>query len=132
MLVVVVVTMSKLVKTWRMGLPFKFLRNDHDPEVLTNLNVLADRLRQWNRLTLQVWALVSVVKIHDLCKRSVANKESSYLRLSFAAKELSAYLAMFLFVVPFAFLVRWHILIRIESVQRNSRVARNQHFSANL
>lgn len=113
-----IATLVKLVRAWRVALPFRLSRQASNPAFLVMLETSVNSLKQWIGCTLLGWGILTSLTVSDLCNHLLYDKKVGSFAIVFVIQDLSVALTMALVAVLFSFLVRWHILKRIEHLQR--------------
>jgi len=119
LLVVGVVTTTKLVKLWIAAPPFRLNRQSPNPAYWRHLENAKTSLKQWMAVTLLVWGIFISVSVYDVCNRLLDQKAFGGLLLISIIADFSTALILCLLVVLFTLLVRWHVVKRMERLQRS-------------
>ena len=99
-------TVVKLVRVWRVALPFRLSRHASNPALLSTLESSANSLKRWIGCTFLGWGILTSVSIAGLCTRLAYERAAGSMEIAFVAQDLSTALTMALIVILFSFLAR--------------------------
>lgn len=111
-----VVTVAKLVRTWRSAPPFQLLRQVGNAAYIRSLRVASARLERWVSLVFIGFGICASTGVYELCVRLLDEKQFGSFAILFAVLGFSSTLTLTLLVVLFLVLVRWHLIQRIEKL----------------
>lgn len=117
LVVVCVVTIIKLMRVWRVALPFRLSTQANNPSYLKLLRICHRSLCQWFGCIFLAWAILSSTAIYNLCHGMLSEKVTGRTVILFAIRDFFTSLSMALWVVLFVFLIRWHVSNRIERLR---------------
>jgi len=117
LVVVCVVTIVKLVRVWRIALPFRLSTQANNPSYLKLLRSTRGSLSHWMWSTFLGWGILSSTALYDVCKGMLNEKVTGRMVILLQIREFAALLATALWVVSLVFLVRWHLSNRIERLR---------------
>lgn len=117
LVVVCVVTIIKLIRIWRVALPFRLSTQANNPSYLKLLRVCHRSLCHWIGCIFLAWAILSSTAIYNFCHGMLSEKVTGRIVILFAIRDFFTSLSMALWVVLFVFVVRWHASSRIERLR---------------
>lgn len=117
LVVVCVVTILKLIRIWRVALPFRLSTQANNPSYLKLLRSTHSSLSHWMWCMFLGWGVLSSTALYDFCNSMLNEKVTGRMVVLLQIREFSALLATALWVVLFVFLVRWHVSARIECLR---------------
>ena len=109
-----VTTAVKLVRVWRIAMPFRLSRQPSNLAFLQMLERSAESLKQWIGCTLIGWGILTSLSVSDMCNHLIFDRKIEWFAIVPATLDLSVALTAALVVVLSSFLARWHMLKRIE------------------
>ncbi|MGB2679286.1 MAG: hypothetical protein WAN12_19565 [Candidatus Acidiferrum sp.] len=113
LLVVFVVALVELIRTWRSALSSKLSLPTESATHLKQLRNAATKLKQWIYITLLVCGFFTSYELYHVSDRLLTERiRSGYVEL-WSFQGLFVLLEMTFLVATFVFLVRWHIVKRI-------------------
>jgi hypothetical protein len=117
LVVVCIVTVAKLIRVWRVALPFRLSTHANDPMYLKLLRSTQSSLCRWMWCILLGWGIVSSTALYGLCNGLLSERVTGRIVILIHIRESSALLATALWVDLFVFLIRWHVSTRIERLR---------------
>lgn len=114
LVVVCVVTIIKLIRVWRVALPFRLSTQANNPSYLKLSRSIHGSLSHWMWCMFLGWGVLSSTALYDFCNGMLNEKVTGRMVILLQIREFSALLATALWVVLFVFLIRWHVSNRIE------------------
>ncbi len=118
LLVCCVVALIKLVKVWRVGLPFRFSSKQYSLTYLRQLQASAISIRQWMGFALLAWGVLASIRLTETCRFILYDRGTDHAVLAVSIlMENATYLSMALLVVAFLYIIRWHMLTRQERIR---------------
>ncbi len=115
--IVGVVTCRKLIRIWKIALPFQPQRPVNIPDYLQLLKTSNSSLTQWISLTLLCWGIFAAENLYKVCDKLFDVEKIRRFELLFIIQDFSAAFTMTLLAALFVFAVRWHVLKRIEDLR---------------
>jgi hypothetical protein len=115
--IVGLVTCRKLIRIWKIALPFKPQRPVNIPDYLQLLKTSTSSLTQWISLTFLCWGIFAAESLYKVCDKLFDEEKIRKLELLFIIQDFPAAFTMTLLVALFVFVVRWHVLKRIENLR---------------
>jgi hypothetical protein len=115
--IVGVVTCRKLIRIWKIALPFRPQRSVNIPDYLQLLKTSTSSLTQWISLTFLCWGIFAAESLYRVCDKLLDEETIRRLAVLFIVEDFSAAFTMTLLVALFVFVVRWHVLKRIENLR---------------
>lgn len=112
-----VITSRKLIRIWKIALPFRPPDSVDVPNYLQILKTSTSSLTQWINLTFLCWGIFAAESLYKVCDRLLDENRIGKLVVLFIIEDFSAAFTMTLLVVLFVFVARWHVLKRIENLQ---------------
>jgi hypothetical protein len=109
-----VVTVSRLVRVWRVVLPFTNKRASLDSAYLRLLQVSTNGIKRWIGLVCLAWGLLTSAGVYHACGMMYFEKNIRGAAILLWVQDFSVALSMALSVVVFLYLVRWYLLVRTE------------------
>lgn len=117
LVVVCIVTIAKLIRVWRVALPFRLSTHANYPSYLKLLRSTQGSLCRWMWCIFLGWGILSSTALYGFCNGMLNEKVTGRMVVLIHIRESSALLATALWVASFVFLVRWHVSSRIERLR---------------
>ncbi|MGB7844383.1 MAG: hypothetical protein WBL63_02120 [Candidatus Acidiferrum sp.] len=112
LLVVFIVAIAKLIRTWRIA-PSSLLVAENAKQ-LKHLQTVATSLKQWIYFTFLAWGFLASCQLFRESSGLSMGRHHDSLAILIALQGLFVELELTFLVVIFVFLVRWRVLRRIE------------------
>lgn len=121
LLIVCIVTCTKLIRIWVAVPPFTGSSKASSPEYIALLRRSSRSLKQWIGCVLLSYALLFSTSLYGVCRDVLNDNRAGCAVLLLVIEDYAGALSMALVVISMVFLARWHLVRRIERLDDNTQ-----------
>jgi hypothetical protein len=118
LIIVCIVTCTKLIKVWVAVPPFRASSKPPSPEYSALLRRSSSSLKHWIGTVILSYGLLFSTSLYGVCRDVVNDNRVGGAALFFVIEDYAVALSIALLVIWTVFLARWHLVRRIERLER--------------